>query len=140
MNWFVALFSLAFVSFAAYKLIRRYAFPAPRKMWAGSVPITDEKVRERLTRLWWETYSRIDPDDRRNHDPAIHWWMYMDADVMPGGFAGYWTSELRAIHVTRATVNNDQLVRHECAHDILNSIHHFDKYFTPGKIPLKQFS
>jgi hypothetical protein len=59
---------------------------------------------------------------------------------MPGGFSGYWTSELRAIHVTRATVDHDHLVSHECAHDILNHRHHIAKYFTPGKIPLKQFS
>jgi len=113
--------------------------PTPRQMWAGSEPITDELERARLMDIWWETYERIDPADRIHHEPTLHWWIYQDADIIPGGFLGYWTHASRAIHVTRATIHNVQLIRHECAHDIMNQRSHPETYFSEGTYIMKQF-
>lgn len=141
---FILFAGLLFVLFFAYKIVRHYFFtPKRRKLWAGSEPITDEILRTRYTELWWETYNVIEPADRVNHEPTPHWWIYKDHYFLPSylgtNLIGWWAMEQRAIFVTSSSVTNEQLIRHECAHDIMNSIHHSDKYFSPNTYVMKQF-
>lgn len=140
--------ALAFVVFWVGKLVHHFFFaPKRRKLWAGSVPITDEKLRAWYTEIWWETYNVIAPEDRVHHEPTPHWWMYMDHHFLPSylgqNLIGYWVKQQgdasRVIFVTGASKENRNLIRHECAHDIMDSIYHSDKYFRRDSYVMKQF-
>ena len=135
----VLLAGLGFVGFCVYKLVRYFTTPRPRNLWPGSEPITDPERRAWYTEIWWETYAVIDPEDRRNHEPTPHWCIYKDAAIIPGGFIGWWSKDQRAIFVTIGSKDNVNLVRHECAHDIMNAIDHRTKYFSKGTYVMKQF-
>lgn len=135
--------ALAFVGFWVYKLWVGLRKPRPRKLWAGSVPIADEARRALYTEIWWETYEVIAPEDRVNHEPTPHWWMYQDHTFLPSYLGerliGWWAKEQRAIFVTKASKDNRNLIRHECAHDIMDSIAHDPKYFPAHGYVMKQF-
>ena len=140
--------ALGFVGFWIYKVVKHYFFtPKRRKLWAGSVPITDETLRAWYVEVWWETYNVIAPEDRVNHEPTPHWWIYQDHHFLPSylgqSLIGYWVKQQgdasRVIFVTEASKNNRNLIRHECAHDIMNSIEHSTKYFSQGTYVMRQF-
>lgn len=135
---------VAFVIFWVWKTAKGVWFAAKRrKLWAGSVPIDDEGLREWYTQIWWETYKIIAPEDRVNHEPTSHWWLYLDHTFLPTYLGerliGWWSMKERAIFVTKDSLNNRNLVRHECAHDIMNSIEHREKYFSSNTYVMKQF-
>lgn len=140
---FLKIAAVVFVGFWLFKLVKYWVSPERRMLWAGSEPITDEELRNWYMEIWWETYSVIAPEDRVNHEPTPHWWIYKDHTFLPTYLGerliGWWAMEQRAIFVTTASKDNVNLIRHECAHDIMNSINHSDKYFSPNTYVLKQF-
>lgn len=136
--------TLSFIGFFIWKLVTGLRDKARRRMlWAGSVPITDAELRAWYREIWWETYQVIAPEDRVNHEPTLHWWVYQDHTFLPSYLGamliGWWSMKERAIFVTKASMRNRNLIRHECAHDIMNSIEHSAKYFSAGTYVMKQF-
>ena len=133
-----------FVIFFIVKIVTGLKQSRRRMLWAGSEPITDEELRQWFFEVWWETYEVIDPADRVNHTPTPHWWMYKDHTTFLPSYLGnmligWWAKDQRAIFVTERSKNNRNLVRHECAHDIMNSIEHSSKYFDNNTYVMKQF-
>lgn len=136
------LISTGIALFWVYKLVRRLMEPKRRGLWEGSVP-ADDDLREWYKGIWWQTYDVIAPEHRVNHQPTPHLFVYQDHHFLPMApderLIGWWSHDQRAIFVTRASQRNINLIRHECAHDIMNSIHHSDQYFSPGTYVMKQF-
>lgn len=136
----VLLATLAFVLWWLYKLGAHYLWNRPRDIWKGSEFVTDITLLDFYREVWWETYYAIAPAERVHHQPTPYWRIYTDAKRLPGGFVGYWMRDQRCIFFTAAHSTNRQLIRHECAHDILNSIEHPSSYFQPDTYILRPFS
>jgi hypothetical protein len=135
----ISIFGLAFVVWFLYKAGTYYLGDRPRNLWKGSEPITDLQLLALYKEIWWETYAVIAPEHRVNHEPTPHWWIYKDAAIIPGGYIGWWSKDQRAVFVTKASKTNRQLIRHECAHDIMNSIEHPSAYFQSHTYVMQQF-
>ena len=145
MDFLTGIFGIGFVLFWVGKVVHHFFFAKKKRMlWAGSVPITNEELRDWYATIWWETYQVIAPEDRVNHTPTPHWLIYKDAEVFLPSYLGvrligWWAMEQRAIFVTDASKKNRNLIRHECAHDIMNSIQHSAKYFSLETYVMNQF-
>jgi hypothetical protein len=136
--------AVAFVLFWVWKAVTGFiAYRTRRKLWAGSKPITDLELLAWYKEIWWETYAVIDPADRVYHEPTPHWWKYQDHHFLPSYLGerliGWWAKEQRCIFVTDLSMRNRDLIRHECAHDIMDSIEHSAKYFSKNTYVMHQF-
>lgn len=139
----VHVLALAGVAFWIYQLVKGLRRPRARRLWEGSVRITDPELLQWYEQLWWETYAVIAPEHRVNHAPTTNWFLYQDHHFLPtymgNRLIGWWSGLDRIIFVTPASIRNAQLIRHECAHDIMHSVGHDSRYFSDGTYVMRQF-